>query len=465
MLKKLKLISLVTVAVMGLQGCGDDDQPTADAPKQFVNVNSIVYNQIRQSPRANLIFAASGSANIGDEVCDVKMFRMKYGTVGGAGEAATSSGVFMLPHGDDPRCQGPLPTVLYGHGTRDDSRFDMSKFISDPTNQGAFDSTLLLASFASNGYAVIAPNFAGYADSSLDYHPYFNNEQQAAEMRDALEHVREHADTLGANLSSQLFISGASAGASSAMATHRALEASGETVTAGAYNSGAYALLDFIDTIMAGYVSLGTTTFMPMAVTSFEKADDVYDDPREIYTEAYADIAENVLPRVGGTATAGLPATAIFSGNPPADANALHALGFGSDHLFADSFRAAYLADAASNSNEPVYKARVAVKAADLRNWAPKAPLLMCGAGNDPTVYHRNSNLMAEYWSDLVAVGLVTNLDLTDTPAGPFAPAMAGFQSQGFGVADIHGATELFCAPTAMNYFNGVRAQIAAAAN
>jgi len=461
MLKKVKVVSLLSCLAFTLQACHEEDDASniVAAPQQFVNVNTAVYNQIRQDPGANLIFSASGAANIGDEACDVKMFRMKYDTVGGAAEMTTSSGVFMLPHGDDPRCKGPLPVVLYGHGTRDDSRFDMSQFISDPTNQGTFDSTLLLASFASNGYAVVAPNFAGFADSTLDYHPYLNNQQQAAEMMDALDHVREHADILGADLSSQLFVAGASAGANSAMATQRALESSGETVTAGAYNSGPYALLDFLDTVMAGYPGLGVTTFLPMGITSFEKAYDIYDDPREIYTDAYADIAENVLPRVGGTETAGLPATALFSGEPPEDANAFQALGFGSDHLIADSFRAAYLADAQSNPTEPAHKPRAAIADNDLRNWTPKAPLLMCGANVDPTVYYKNTELMAEYWSDLVTAGLVSTLDLSDTPAGPFAPAMAAYQNGGFEVTELHGATEIFCAPTAKNYFDFIRSQ------
>ena len=102
---------------------------------------------------------------------------------------------------------------------------------------------MLLAAYASKGYAVIAPNYAGYSDSSLNYHPYLDETQQSTEMMNALDHVREHAGLLGASLSSELFVTGLSQGGYVAMATHKALEASGEKVAASMPVSGPYACL------------------------------------------------------------------------------------------------------------------------------------------------------------------------------------------------------------------------------
>ncbi|MGB0846778.1 MAG: alpha/beta hydrolase family protein [Thiolinea sp.] len=468
MLNKLKLISLITVAALGLQACGDDDKSTAGAPKQLVNINTAVYSVIRQNPAANAIFAGAGATNVGDEPCEVKVHRMSFDTVGGKGEATTSSGVFMLPHGDDARCQGDRPVLLYAHGTSSEKNYDLSQIVpppGSPTNAAASEAVMLLAAYASQGYAVVAPNYAGYSDSTLDYHPYVNEVQQSTEMIDALMHVREYAGMLGAKLSSELFISGTSQGGYVAMATHKALQASGEKVSASMPVSGPYALLDFIDTIFAGYVNAGATTFAPLYLNGLERAFDIYDDPSEVYDAAYAGTAENALPAVGGFTTTGFPATAIFGGEPPEGANALHAMGFGADHLLSDAFRVAYLTDAGLNADAPENKIRKLVKDGDLRNWKPMSPLMMCGAANDPVVYYPvNTGLMNAYWADLVAAGLVSSLDLSATPAGPFASVMGAFQAAGIELPSVHGSTGVYCALAGVNYFNAVRAQMAAAA-
>ncbi|CAA6806627.1 MAG: Unknown protein [uncultured Thiotrichaceae bacterium] len=461
MLQQIKMLSLLSCVAFTLQACHEDDgmSDIASAPKQLANVNATVYGIIRQNPDANTLFANTGATNIGDEPCDVKIHRMAYDTVGSAGEAATSSGVFMLPHGDDPRCSGALPVVLHAHGTADEKNYDLSQFIGDPTNAAANEAGLLLATYAAQGYAVIAPNFAGYADSSLSYHPYIDRKQQSAEMMHALDHVREYADILGANLSSELIISGVSGGAYASMATHQALEASGEKVTASVNISGPYAMLDYLDTIAAGYVNLFAPALIPLYWTALDKGADIYDDPGELYAEAYAGIAETALPAIGGFASTALPQSAIWSGAPPADANPVNALGFGDDHLLSDALRANYLADMQANPTDPVYKVRAEIKKADLRDWQPQAPVLMCGAGTDPVVFHRNSDLMAEYWGDLVTAGLVTNLDLTDTPVGPFAGAMQAFQSANPAIPALHGAVSPFCALAGLGYISLIRSQ------
>lgn len=463
MLKQIKILSLLSCAALTLQACHEDDggSDIAAAPKQLLQINSTVYNGLRANPDINALFVGAGATNIGDEPCDVRVHRMSFDTIGGAGESATSSGVFMLPQGDAPECNSSLPVLLYAHGTSDQKTYDLSRLdllISDPTNPNPAtnEAMILLANYASQGYAVIAPNYAGYSDSSLDYHPYVNRIQQSTEMIDALNHVREHANSLGADLSSSLFLSGLSQGGHVAMATHQALQASGEKVSASMPVSGPYAMLEFLDTIFAGFVGGGATTFAPMYLTNLEKSFDIYDDPSEVYASAYAGTAENALPAIGGIATTSLPPTALFSGEAPAGANPA---GFGANHLLADAFRTRYLTDAATNPTEPAYKVRAEIKKADLRDWRPETPMLMCGAGNDPVVYHQNSNTMAEYWSDLVTAGLVTNVDLTDTPTGAFAPAMAAFQAANLAPAAIHGSTGIYCAGIGRSYFDLIRSK------
>ena len=105
----------------------------------------------------------------------------------------------MVPKGDSELCSGPRPVVLYAHGTNTDTNYDLSQFALDPTNPAASEAVLLLASYASQGYVVVAPNYAGYSDSNLGYHPYLDEVQQSTEMMDALEHAREYAGIMGLN--------------------------------------------------------------------------------------------------------------------------------------------------------------------------------------------------------------------------------------------------------------------------
>lgn len=467
MLNKIKILPLLLCSGFVLQACNssNDEQNSANAPKQMTYVGPAVYASLTTAPApSESLFAgvkatvlASGGTG---ELCDVTVNRMSYDTIGGKGEAATSSGVMMIPKGDSELCSGPRPVVLYAHGTNTDSNYDLSQFALDPSNPAASEAVLLLASYASQGYVVVAPNYAGYSDSNLGYHPYLDEVQQSTEMMDALEHAREFAGLLGTELSQDLFVSGLSQGGYVAMATQKALEAKGETVTASMPISGPYVPLGFIDTIFAGFVNGGSTIFSPLYLTALDRVHDIYDDPSEVYAEQFATIADNALPRPGGFEESGLPESQLFSGAPPEGANALNTAGFGDDHLIADSFRAAYLADAQANPTEPESGVRALLHEADLRDWIPAAPLLMCGAGNDPVVYHAlNSDRMAAYWSDLVSVGAVVNLDLTDAPVfgNPFAGVQASWQAANIDILDVHAQAGAFCSFAGLSFFNSLK--------
>ncbi|TLZ24741.1 MAG: alpha/beta hydrolase, partial [Gammaproteobacteria bacterium] len=90
----------------------------------------------------------------------------------------------MIPGGADPRCESPRPILLYAHGTSTLKTYN----IADLTSNG--EGLLVAAVFASRGYIVVAPNYAGYDTSSLGYHPYLNADQQSKDMMDALTAAR-----------------------------------------------------------------------------------------------------------------------------------------------------------------------------------------------------------------------------------------------------------------------------------
>lgn len=478
MLRKIIALTLGVAVLPSLTACNDNKTvniapitPASTPPTEIATLSASTYTSMRSAdPTADTLFSVA-DALAGNAKCDVKIMRMAYNTVGSAGETTNSSGVIMLPQGTTPNCSGARPTLLYAHGTTSDIRYDLSKFLTETTNPASAEAMILLALYASRGYTVIAPNYAGYADSKLDYHPYLDEKQQTTEMIDALEHVREHSTTIGARFSADLFVSGLSQGGYVAMATHKALQAKGTTVRASAPISGPYTVSDFVDTIMAGYVNGGATVFAPMYLTALEKAHDIYTQPTEVYSATFAAQAEDALPRTGGheaAVIAGiLPATAIFSGVPPELTPPLQPFqqtGFGIPHLLADSFRAAYLNDLQTNRQTPSNKIRSLVKEADLRDWTPTTPVMLCGSQNDPVVYFTNTLGMASYWSGRPNT-FTLNLDSTPTtaPLNAFAPIAQQWQTA-LGNGDIsggaiHGQTGVYCGLAAYGFFQSQRTQ------
>ena len=67
-----------------------------------------------------------------------------------------------------------------------------SRTSANPDNA---EGLLIAATFAAQGYIVVAPNYAGYDTSALAYHPYLNADQQSKDMIDALTAARSALPT------------------------------------------------------------------------------------------------------------------------------------------------------------------------------------------------------------------------------------------------------------------------------
>src|SRR4030095_14755170 len=120
----------------------------------------------------------------------------------------------------------------------------------------------------------VAPNYAGYDTSTLPYHPYLVADQQSKDMIDALTAARSTLPVAQAATtpdSGRLFVTGYSQGGYVAMATHRALQGAGMTVTAAAPMSGPYALAAFVDTVFNVQVNGSAPVPWTMLVTAYNK--------------------------------------------------------------------------------------------------------------------------------------------------------------------------------------------------
>lgn len=487
MFKLLMPLSAALCAAM-LGACGSSSQTAMVAPSTTHGTLAVdppfrIASLDAATFQAELAGSASGAQLLqitGNPACGVDFYYVKFWTVGGAAEATESSGALMVPTGAAPGCSGARPIVLYAHGTNPDKTLN----IADITNPSNSEGVLIAAMFAAQGYIVVAPNYAGYDISTLGYHPFLNAEQQSGEMIDILTAARAALPKTFSSATSdggKLFITGYSEGGHVAMATQRALEASGAVITAAAPMSGPYAMEAFGDAIFFGNVNLGSTVFAPLIGTSYQKAyGNIYNTPADLYSATYVNGMETLLPSATPIdtifSTGLLPETALFDSAtplvavpgdavlsaeltallsvpgsatyplPPTAQTPLFAAGFGTPYLVNNSYRVAYALDAAGNPDGavptpsagvplahtvPVQPLRQALYKNDLRTggWAPTAPTLLCGGDQDPTVFFSvNTETMAAFWSPLVQAGLITVLDVSGTPAGSFAAIQGGFQ-------------------------------------
>ena len=393
----------------------------------------------------------------GPPVCDILIYHIKYVTVGGANEATTGSGALIVPTGLGTTCTGSRPIVLYAHGTTTDRAFN----IADLRNA---ETLLLAALFASQGYIVVAPNFAGYDTSTLSYHPYLIADQQSKDMIDALTAARTalpFASALLTRDSGQVFITGYSQGGYVAMATQRAMQSAAMAVTAAAPMSGPYALAAFVDAVFYGRVNGGATVSSTLLITAYQKSyANIYASAGDVFEAPYANGIESLLPsllpRSELYAQMKLPSSALFSRVPPAPAfaditppttpanlAAVFALGFDTGNLIRISYRLSYLQDAQANpdggwptattgmaAGAPGLALRRALQRNDLRDWTPTAPTLLCGGDADPVVFWLNTQLMQGYWAVHAPASVpVSVLDLETTPSGsdPYANLKTDF--------------------------------------
>jgi len=396
--------------------------------------------------------------------CGVDIYYIQYGTVGGANEPTTASGAIYVPTGAAAAgCSGPMPLMLYAHGTETQRAFNMANILAP------VDNTIpeVAALYASNGFIVVAPNYAGFDSSTLMYHPYLNADQQSKDMLDALAAART-AITSGklfstASENGKVFLMGYSQGGHVAMATLRAMQALGmPPVTASFTGSGPYALAAQIDLIGLGQVNFGLTGLMPLLTASYHNSykgntaiGDIYNvtgTSIDAYEDAYAPgidslfpgkvsadtlVFSGLFPSAGwnsvlptsaeittGVADSGIPAglqsavaaqvAATLPSITPIPNNPLSASGFGVNHLWRNTYRVSLIADGFVNPDGlvPVQTAvpfatstaahplRRAAALNDLRGFVPSSTVQLCGGHSDPEVFYPvSTTTMYSFWT------------------------------------------------------------------
>ncbi|MDN5693914.1 MAG: alpha/beta fold hydrolase [Psychrobacter sp.] len=408
------LLSIAIASSLLLVGCNDDDND------HYVSAPSVSAKFIKTFT-ANDINSIIGLGSTATPVakCGVTIEKVTYDTKGAADEDTNATAALMLPTGDAAECKGDRPVLLYAHGTTTDKGYDFAQ-VGNAKNPAVGEANLIAANFAAQGYIVVAPNYAGYDESKLDYHPYLVAQQQSTDMVDALDSARSiierkkranHANYSKIDDSGKLFIAGYSQGGYVTMATARALQDKNEPVTAIAPSSGPYALAAFGDEIFRGNVNIGASRFAPLLGIGLQaKYGNIYSKKSDIFLDKYADAQLPSNTPFGELVKAGkLPNNALFQKNPSdprlaglSPGKLFSILGGydDTDYLIKTDFRAAYVADTQknpdgltlANSNNlpaanPQNNLRKALKDNDLRGYVPTMPTFICGGNQDPTVY------------------------------------------------------------------------------
>lgn len=354
-------ISLLGAALLTACGGGGGEPAHGTLIETPTVLTTLTKAQLDASP----LVALSGSAK-----CDVKVISLNYVTPGVKGESSNASGVLLMPSGTG--CTGAAPLVAYAKGT------DVQKprTLANPADS---ETGLLAAMYAGQGYAVVATDYLGFAKSSHSYHPYLHADSQATSVIDSIRAARNAVSSVGGSLNGKVMLTGYSQGGHASMATQRAVEKSLSNeinVVAGAHLAGPYNLsgsMKLPDAI-AGY-----QFFVPYLVNSWQKVyGNLYSSVSAAYKTPYSAWIEDLLP------SPTLNYTTLVTTGPAAGQFWLPgAMGQSPNQARDELFQSAFVADLASNPNNPVL---AAAKRNDLLDWSPKAKVLLCGGAEDPTV-------------------------------------------------------------------------------
>ena len=415
-------LSAVGAAVL-VAACGGLD---SNHNGQLLETPASMFTMTKAQLDGSGLIGLSGAAK-----CDVQVIPLNYVTPGAKGEASNASGVLLLPTGST-NCTAAAPLVAYAKGT------DVQKphTLANPADA---ETGLLAAMYAGQGYAVVATDYLGFAKSAYSYHPYLHAASEATSVIDSIRAARNAAKVLNASLNGKVMLTGYSQGGHASMAAHREIEKSlsGEiTVVAGAHLAGPYNLsgsMKLTDAI-AGY-----QFFVPYLVTAWQKIyGNLYSDVKAAFKAPYSDYIETLLPNPTLNYT-----TLITSGKLPG-------INGETPNQARDAmFQAAFVSDITANANNPVV---AAAKQNDLLDWAPKAPTMLCGGKNDPTVPPLVHQAVAKAGFDKQGLTNVTSVDVDPFIVATYGPiTMAN-------IGNYHGSYEPpFCHAQALGLFNKVK--------
>jgi len=327
---------------------------------------------------------------------DIAYYNVQYTMNNLSGRQDTVSGIYICPTNVDPTSQ--FPTLVYQHGTTD------TKFDVPTTAQPGQDLPYL---YATQGYAVLAPDFLNMGVDQEGFHPYVHARTEAMAAIQMMEAMK--ADPIYADLvNSQLFLTGYSQGGHASMALHEILieEYPDVEVTAAAHMSGPYSLSDvMLNEVALSREAFGAPGFMPYTLGSYQAVyGNIYGDLSEVFKP---DFVAPVQAFIDGYETGAVGLSVLNQQLIDGLAAA------GNDSMTVELFPASYVADLRANPNHPL---RIALRDNDTYDFINPTPTRLYYCLGDDQVNPQNSPFAADTMTALgapntvaVEVGLTLN--------------------------------------------------------
>jgi dienelactone hydrolase len=247
----LKIIGATAILggpASGAQPCGSTDQ---DPQRETCAMTTLKTADLITTDTAAVIFGRHRvEGTWGFIRHDVEVYRVTYATRDADGTAAVASGAVLIPKG-----AGKIPLMCYCRGTiipvydeyTAPSYYDLKNNESIYQN---YEPSFLIATFASAGYLVAAPDGIGYGATKGREHPYVHAQSLAQTSLDLLRAARELAARKEVEVDPRVFITGWSEGAFAGMALHKLIEDTCPKdfpVAASSLFAGCYALSAMMD--------------------------------------------------------------------------------------------------------------------------------------------------------------------------------------------------------------------------
>lgn len=276
-------------------------------------------------------------------------YRITYRTTDGSGQQITASGALFIP--DSGRS---FPLLNYNHGTI----FPSKESTAPSYLQTGFE-LMIGKLFASAGYIVAMPDYAGYGAAKNSSHPYGAYHVIAVNCTDMLYAVKEFCASHSIGLSGKNFFSGWSEGAAVALATVKKLQDDQSSIqaTASVLNAGPYYTSGFTDHVLNAKGDLKYINSYAWVLATYNRIYDINKPLNYYFNDAVASEIEK---------------------NPEAKITHDPSL------VFKKSFVDSYLA-----GNETTLKK--AMELNDLWNWKPTSPIVFCHGDKDDYVPIFNS--------------------------------------------------------------------------
>ncbi|MFD0690579.1 alpha/beta hydrolase family protein [Actinomadura fibrosa] len=235
----------------------------------------------------------------------VDTYRLVYRTVDTRGRATTASGLLVLPRSADRR----LSTVSYTHGTAS-LKADAPSMAEDVWGPGP------AVTYGSAGFAAVAPDYLGLGEGP-GVHPWKDVPSETSASLDMLRAAHQFVPRKGRTLDGQVFVTGFSQGASSALGLARALQGGADprfrlravAPIAGAYDFRGAELPALLDGKLDPKMSVAYVSYLLVSWNRIHGG--LYRTPSDLFQEPYASHVEKYFDGTtpGQVMLEGLPDT------------------------------------------------------------------------------------------------------------------------------------------------------------